>query len=123
MKKLLAILIVLTLLLCPLPTLAEDAPEGLLGGWRLVKLRADCDRYGFDVSASLHMHKERGTHLTFGPDGSLDTDVNVFPLLISDLTFDIPEMSVMGKTYTCSDGGSPSSQAARPSGIPWMRTA
>ena len=39
MKKLLAILIVLTLLLCPLPTLAEDAPEGLLGGWRLVKLK------------------------------------------------------------------------------------
>lgn len=61
MKRLLAILIVLSLLLCTLSALAEGAPEGLLGGWRLVKLRADCYQdgrhfYGLEVSASLHMH-------------------------------------------------------------------
>ena len=74
-----------------------------------MKLRADCyqDRrhfYGLDVSASLDMHRERGTHLTFGSNGSLDTDVEARPLLDSDVPFDIPEMSVMGKSYTCSDG-------------------
>ena len=63
-----------------------EIPEWLPGRWWMVKVRADCGRngsviHGLDISASLHLHKARGTHLTFGADGSLDTDVDVATLL------------------------------------------
>ena len=116
MKRLLAMMAILSILLT-LPALAvgEEAgveiPDWLPGRWWLVKVRADCGRngsviHGLDISASLHLHKARGTHLTFGADGSLDTDVDVATLLEEAPTvpFDLPSVSILGDHYACSDG-------------------
>ena len=51
----------------------EDAPDFLAGSWKLNHFEAICAQgshsHSLNTSASLHMHEESGTHLTFGEDG------------------------------------------------------
>lgn len=84
--------------------------EALCGTWRLVKLRAECRQgsyaHSLDVSASLHLHDGIGTHLTFGEDGTLDTDIDVASLIEEspEVPFDIPPLSILGDTWRSTDG-------------------
>ncbi len=100
----------------PLPEPAVD--KALVGSWKLTSVSVSASQgsysHALNPSNTLHMHKESGTHLTFGADGSLDTDIDIDGLLKGfDMPFDVPSLPVTGDSFTC-DG---SSVTFRPSGM------
>ena len=109
MKKVLTALLALAVLLGSLPALAEGAPEWLPGSsWKLSTLKFVCSREGhthsLDPSATIHLYEGYGTHLTFNPDSTLDTDIDL-PRVIEacpTVPFDLPALSIGGDSWVFS---------------------
>ena len=109
----------------PEPTVIPEPviDEALTGSWKLARVGVSCTQgsasHSLDPSATLRLHKESGTHLTFGPDGSLDTDIDIDGLLRGfQVPFDVPSLSVSGSAYTLSG----SSVTLLPSGMTYQYT-
>ena len=108
-NRIIVIALALAVLLGSLPALAEGAPEWLPGSsWKLTTLKFICSREGhthsLDPSATIHLYEGYGTHLTFNPDSTLDTDIDL-PRVIEacpTVPFDLPALSIGGDSWVFS---------------------